>query len=164
VLRGARIAQIDSQAEFKLSAPVDQFYLPRVSVGQAAVLADDGRSALRVNKIYPQVRDGEFRIDLVYSELPPRGLARGQTLNIRLQLGESRSALLLDAGAFLQDSGGAYAFVLDSQGRQAERRPIKLGRRNLQAVEVSDGLRAGERVVTSSYAAFADRRRLRLQP
>jgi HlyD family secretion protein len=110
------------------------------------------------------VQNGEFRADMVFGSGAPPSLARGQTVNARVNLGASTSALLLPVGPFLQDSGGAFAFVVDASGQAAERRNVRLGRRNTQYVEVLDGLAEGERVVTSSYATYAERRVLRIEP
>lgn len=165
VARGARIGQVDSPAEFKLMGSIDQFYLPRLSTGLEGYVEAAGRRwPLRVTKVYPQVQNGEFRADLVFSAGVPPSLARGQTVNARVNLGASTSALLLPVGPFLQDSGGAFAFVLDAAGKTAERRSVRLGRRNTQHVEVLDGLAEGERVVTSSYATYTERRILRIEP
>lgn len=165
VARGARIGQVDSPAEFKLMGAIDQFYLPRLATGLEGYVEAAGRRwPLRVTKVYPQVQNGEFRADMVFGNGAPPSLARGQTVNARVNLGASTSALLLPVGPFLQDSGGAFAFVVDASGQAAERRNVRLGRRNTQYVEVLDGLAEGERVVTSSYATFAERRVLRIEP
>lgn len=162
--RGARIGQIDVPGEFKLTAGVDQFYLGRVAVGQAGSVEIAGEpQALRVTRITPQVTNGEFRVELKFDGAPPDGLRRGQTLPARLALGDAASALVLPNAAFIQDSAGAFVFVLDADGSRATRRDVRLGRRNPQRVEVLDGLREGERVIVSSYATYAARQHLVLE-
>jgi HlyD family secretion protein len=158
VERGARVGQIDSPAEFKLAGALDQFYLPRLAPGLAGVVDAGGRQwPVRVGKLYTQVQNGEVRADLEFTSGVPPGLARGQAVNARLVLGASLPALLLPVGPYLQHSAGVYACVLDASGAAAERRAVRLGRRNTRFVEVIDGLAAGERVVTSSYASYAER-------
>ncbi len=161
--RGARIGQIDTPDEVRLTAGLDQFYLPRVAVGQeGSVELDGGTRPLRVAKVYPQVANGEFRVDLEFREPPGADLRRGQTVQARLTLGRAETALVLPNAAFLQDSGGAFVFVVAADGASAERRTVRLGRRNPRYVEVLDGLSEGERVLVSSYAHFVDRDRLKL--
>jgi len=106
---------------------------------------------LTVTRVYPQVKDGTFVVDLAFQGASPPGLLPGQSLQGRLALGRDEPALTLASGAFLERSGGDYAFVIAQDGRTAERRRIKLGRRNAEQVEVLEGLAAGDRVVVSSY-------------
>ena len=122
------------------------------------------RSRLLVDKVYPQIAGGRFEIDLRFQGAEPPGLCRGQTLPLRLELGEAAEALLLACGAFLQDTGGRWAFVLDPGGRSARRREVSLGRRNGTSCEVLEGLQAGERVVVSPYEHYAGTDRLVLRP
>lgn len=162
--RGERIGQIDSPGANKLIAGVDEFYLGRVAVGQRAAIETGGRSyPLRVSKIYPQVRNGQFEVDLQFTGAEPAGLQRGQTLQARLTLGDPEPAVLIPNGSFYNDTGGAWVFVVSADGTEAVRRPVRLGRRNADVIEVLDGLDPGERVVTSPYTGFVDKDRLDLQ-
>jgi HlyD family secretion protein len=135
--------------------------LSRVAVDQRAELELDGRShTLKLARINPQVKNGQFEVELVFDGPVPAGLRRGQTVQPRLALGASTSALLLPIGAWLTDGGGTFAFVVN--GDRAERRALTLGRRNVRHVEVLAGLKAGEQVVVSSYAGYADKEQLNL--
>lgn len=161
--RGERIGQIDSPGRNKLMAGVDEFYLGRVALGQKASVEWGGRTyAARVAKIYPQVQNGQFQVDLTFTAGEPADLQRGQTLQARVVLGDPAPARLIPNGAFYAASGGAYVFVVDPDGRSAVKRPVRLGRRNATAIEVLDGLDAGERVITSPYTGFSDKDRLDL--
>ena len=156
--RGERLGQIDSAGRSKLEADVDEFYLGRVVVGQTAAIEADGKVyALKVAKIYPQVRSGQFRIDLVFDGPEPPSIQRGQTISTRLTLGDPSRAVLLPAGAFFNDTGGNWVFVVDDGGTSATRRAVRLGRRNNDFIEVLDGLKPGERVITSSYSGLVDK-------
>ncbi|HTY50250.1 MAG TPA: hypothetical protein VMB48_11220, partial [Steroidobacteraceae bacterium] len=137
---------------YKLSAKVDEYYLSRVHTGQgASIQLDDQSWPLKVVRVYPEVKSGSFTVDLAFEGATPSGLLRGQTLQGRLSLGADVPGLVLPAGAFLERSGGDWAFVLDGDGRSAQRRRIKVGRRNAEQVEILSGLSAGERVITSDY-------------
>ena len=161
--RGERIGQIDSPGRNKVVAGVDEFYLGRVLLGQRATVEWAGkRYGLKVRKISPQVNNGQFEIDLVFTDGEPDGVQRGQTLQARLTLGDPAPALLLPAGAWYNDTGGAWVFVVAPDGRSAERRSVRLGRRNADQVEVLDGLETGERVITSPYTGMTDKTRLDL--
>lgn len=160
---GERIGQIDELDAFKVSAFVDEFYLSRVTVGQAAEVEIDGKlHVLEVVKEYPDVRDRQFRIDLAFTGSAPPQIRRGQTLRMRLEIGQPADTLVLANGAFYDDTGGQWVFVIDGAGDFAERRAVRFGRRNPDGIEVLEGLREGERVVTSSYESLERFDRLRL--
>ncbi len=151
---GQRLAEITPDTGYKLSADVDEFYLSRVRDDQVAFVELDGQSIrARVARIYPQVNNGRFMIDLAFEGADPAALVPGQALQGRLTLGDDRPALVLAAGAFLERTGGDWAFVLSGDD-VAERRGIKIGRRNAEQVEIAAGLKAGERVITSDYMGY----------
>jgi HlyD family secretion protein len=156
--RGERLGQIDSAGRSKLVADVDEFYLGRVAVGQTATLETDGKTFnLKVAKIYPQVRSGQFQIDLTFDGPEPPSVQRGQTMQVKLTLGDSSRAVLIPNGAFFNDTGGNWVFVIDGSGRGATRRAVQLGRRNNDFIEVLGGIKPGERVITSSYSGLVDK-------
>jgi HlyD family secretion protein len=156
--QGERIGQIDSAGGNKLQADVDEFYLGRVRVGQTATADLDGKTyRLKVAKVYPQVRNGQFQIDLVFDGLAPSSVQRGQTVQTKLTLGDSSKAVLIPNGAFFNDTGGNWVFVVDRGGRGASKRQVQLGRRNADFIEVLGGLSPGERVITSSYSGLVDK-------
>ena len=158
VQQGERIGQIDSAGRNKLEADVDEFYLGRVSVGQTATAEVDGKTyKMKVAKVYPQVRNGQFKIDLVFDGAEPTSTQRGQTIQAKLTLGDSTRAVLIPNGAFFNDTGGNWVFVVDGSGGSATRRQVQLGRRNNDFIEVLDGLKPGERVITSSYSGLVDK-------
>ena len=156
--QGERIGQIDSAGANKLQADVDEFYLGRVAVGQTASADIEGKTyRLKVAKVYPQVRNGQFQVDLVFVGPAPASVQRGQTIQARLTIGDSSKALLIPNGAFFNDTGGNWVFVVDSSGNGASRRQVQLGRRNADFIEVLGGLQPGERVITSSYSGLVDK-------
>ena len=158
---GEQVGQIDSSGAWKLVADVDEYYLGRVAAGQKANLDYDGRTfALKVAKIYPQVKNGTFVVDLQFTGAEPAGVQRGQTLQAKLTLGDPAPALLIPNGAFYNDTGGTWVFVVAPDGRSAVKRTVRLGRRNADFIEVLDGLTPGEKVVTSPYTGLADKDRL----
>jgi HlyD family secretion protein len=159
--RGERLGQIDSPGHTKLNADVDEFYLGRVQPGQAASLDHDGKSyRLKIAKIYPQVKNGVFQVDLWFVGAEPAGIQRGQTLQAKLTLGDPAPARLIPNGSFYTDTGGAWIFVVAPDGRSAAKRQVHLGRRNADFIEVLDGLDPGEKVITSPYAGLTDKDRL----
>uniref|UniRef100_UPI0035CBE142 efflux RND transporter periplasmic adaptor subunit n=1 Tax=uncultured Sphingomonas sp. TaxID=158754 RepID=UPI0035CBE142 len=149
---GDPAGQIDSENSWKLIADVDEYYLGRVAVGQTAT--GDAGLRLVVTKVLPAVTNAHFRIELGFAGNPPAGLNRGQTLDVRITLGSTRPALLAPVGGWLDSGGGTAAFVLDASGHTARRRAIRIGRRNPETVEILSGLAPGERIVTSTTAAY----------
>jgi HlyD family secretion protein len=157
------IGQIDVPGRFKLEANIDEFYINRVAVGQMAHYQYLDRDyPARIEKIYPQVKNGDFLVDLLFINEEPPDLRRGQTLKTDLTLGDAFEATLIPNGAFYQDTGGAWIFVLNADGSEATRRKVKLGRRNSSYIEVLNGLEAGEKVVISAYEGYLKIDRLKI--
>lgn len=158
---GQKIGQINDLTDFKIEANLSEHYIDRMRSGLQATLKRDGRSyALRVRKVFPEVREGLSRTELVFEQGHPEPIRIGQTYNLSLQLGQSQQATLLPRGTFFQATGGKWVFVLSQDGRKAYRRSIRIGRQNPQYYEVEEGLAPGERVITSGYEAFREREEL----
>ena len=162
--RGERLGQVDSAGRNKLVASVDEYYLGRVQPGQTATVEMGGKTyRAKVAKIYPQVKNGVFEADLTFVGAEPPALNRGQTLQTKLTLGDPTPALLIPNGAFYNETGGSWVFVVAPGGGEAVKRNVRLGRRNADYIEVLEGLEPGERVITSPYTGFADKDRLDLE-
>jgi HlyD family secretion protein len=160
--RGGRLGQIDDPDEYKLNVRIDEFYLGRVDLQQAATAQHDDRDLdLQISKIYPQVNEGQFEVDMTFED-EPVGLRRGQTLQLKLTLGDNSDAVLIPNGSFYQETGGNWIFVVSPDGSEAIKRTVRLGRRNTDFIEVLDGLEPGEQVITSPYTSFVDMDRLNL--
>jgi len=160
--RGERLGQIDDPNGYKLNVRIDEFYIDRVDLQQAAVAEHNGRDIdLNISKIYPQITDGQFEVDMILAD-EPDGLRRGQTKQVRLTLGDNTDAILIPNGAFYQETGGNWIFVLSADRSEAIRRSVRMGRRNDEFIEVLDGLEPGEHVITSPYTSYIDMDRLAL--
>jgi len=152
---GQRIGQVDEVNVFKVNAFIDEFYLSRVTIGQTATVDVDGKNyELTVSNVYPEVTNRQFEVDLLFKGDTPAVIRRGQTLRMRLEIGQPADTLVLANGAFFDDTGGQWVFVVDPSGDFAERRNVRFGRRNPEGVEVLGGLKQGEEVITSSYESF----------
>lgn len=162
IVTGKNVGRIDDPSRFKLAASVDEFYLNRVAVGRHGSIAQDGRDyAVDISTIYPQIKDGRFAIELRFTNGQPP-LSPGQSVDAQLILGQPAPALLLPNDAFLNDSGGAWIYRLSADGRHAERRALRIGRRSNRQVEVLAGLAAGDRVIVSGYAAYGNSPKLQI--
>ena len=161
---GQRLGQIDVLNNFKVRAAIDEFYIARINVGQTGDFDLSGTTfGLKITKVYPEVKDGRFEVDLEFVGQPPQGIRRGQTLQVRLELGDLSEALLLARGGFYQKTGGQWVYVVDKSGDFAVKRNVKLGRQNPQSFEVLEGLEPGEKVITSTYDNFGDNDKLVLK-
>ena len=162
ISNGQRLGQVDRLDGFKVNVPVDEHYLPRVNMGQDGRFSlSDEEYGLEIQKVYPEVQGGLFEVDMFFTEESPEGIRRGQTLRIRLELGDLSEALLIPKGGFFNTTGGNWVYVVE--GDQAVRRPIRLGRQNPQFFEVLEGLEVGDQVITSSYDTYGDAEILILQ-
>ncbi len=160
IARGGRLGQIDDPDGYKLNVGIDEYYLGRVDLQQVAVATHRGRDIdLQVAKVYPQVNNGQFEVDMTLIN-EPAGLRRGQTLQLRLTLGDNSDAVLIRNGSFYQETGGNWIFVVSADGTEAVKRSVRLGRRNTDFIEVLAGLEPGERVVTSPYTSYVGMDRL----
>jgi HlyD family secretion protein len=153
--QGAVLGQVNSADRFKLTAQVDEFYLGHMTVGlQSDFTIGSQNFKAKIAKVYPQVINGTFKVDLYFDGATPPDIHVGQAVDLKLELGGASQAVIVPNGAFYQDTGGNWAFVVAPDGSYAEHRNIRLGRRNPDYVEVVDGLKPGERIVTSGYEDF----------
>lgn len=164
ISQGQRIGQVNVLTDYKIEADIDEHYIDRVKRDLVAVLERNGNEfPLRVRKVYPEVRNGRFRVDLIFTENKPETIRTGQSYNIKLQLGESSDALLLPKGSFFQSTGGQWIFVVVPGSDEALRRSIRIGKQNSKYYEVLEGLDAGEEVITSNYDSFGEAERIVLK-
>lgn len=162
IVRGGRLGQIDDPDGFKLNVQIDEYYLGRIDLQQLAIAKHQNHDyEMQISKIYPQVNNGQFEVDMKFNE-DPVGLRRGQTLQLKLTLGDNADAILIRNGSFYQETGGNWVFVVSADGTEAVRRTVRLGRRNTDFIEVIDGLEPGEKVITSPYTSYTDMDRLSL--
>jgi HlyD family secretion protein len=162
---GSRLGQVDRVDDYKIQAQIDEFYIERVRRGQTATTQPIGGTEyeLTVTRVYPEVENGQFRVDLQFADTSPESMRRGQSVRLKLELGSPEEARLLARGGFYQSTGGNWAYVLTDDGSAAERQPIRLGRQNPNYFEVLEGVEPGDKVVTSSYDTFGDADRLSLE-
>ena len=155
--RGERLGQIDILEGFKVRVPVDEHYIARINTGQHGEFTFDEKTyQITILKIFPEVTDGRFEIDMEFDGPQPENITRGQTLHIRLELGNLSTAILLPQGGFNQKTGGQWVYLIDAAGAFAIKRKINLGRQNPEVFEVLAGLQPGEKVITSSYDNYGD--------
>lgn len=161
---GQRIGQINVLTDFKVVAQIDEHYIDRIRRDLTATFdRASGNYRLTVRKVYPEVRNGQFKIDLVFEGDKPDNIRTGQTYHIRLELGQPEKAVLLPRGGFFQSTGGQWVFVLDKDGTNATKRSIRIGKQNPQYYEVLEGLEPGEKVITSGYEMFGSNAKVHLK-
>jgi HlyD family secretion protein len=157
IVPGKRIGQIDQLDAFKLRASIDQYYLSRVEVGTPGKIElDDETYNVAVERIYPEVVNDAFTVDIDFAAAAPPGLRRGQRLTVELSFGASTRSLIVERGGFMQHSGGRWVYLVAEDGRSARRAPVRFGRQNPRYLEVLEGLRPSDWIVTSSYTTFND--------
>ena len=155
--QGSAIGQINDLSAYKVTAMVDEHYIDRVVTGlTASFMRQDNSYDMLLRKVYPEVRDGKFKVDLTFGGELPDNIRTGQTYNLNLQLGQPVEAVYIPRGAFFQKTGGRWIYVVDETGEKAYRREIRIGRQNPRYYEILDGLAPGEKVITSSYDNFGD--------
>ncbi|HLO91009.1 MAG: efflux RND transporter periplasmic adaptor subunit [Chloroflexota bacterium] len=158
---GEHLAQIDIPGGFKVRANVDERYISRIVNGQAAEFDLGGELyKLVVNKIYTNVTNGSFQVDLIFDGKEPENIKRGQTLQLRIQFSGETDAVTIPRGGFYQETGGNWIYVIEPNGTYAVKRNIKIGRQNIYSYEVLEGLTPGEKVITSSYESFVNKDKL----
>ena len=154
---GQRIGQIDLLDRFKVRVEIDQYYLARVAIGTRGKFELDGTTyTVAVKKIYPEVTNNIFKVDMSFVDEPPTGLKRGQELTVELNFSEPTQSLMVTKGGFYQQTSGRWVYLLTEDGQSAIRTDIRLGRQNPRYVEVLEGLRDGDWIITSGYDSFND--------
>ena len=154
---GQKIGQVNDLSDYKIESKIDEHYIDRVRSGLSATFERQGSNyELNVRKVFPEVREGKFRAEFVFTNERPDNIRSGQTYYISLELGQPTESIIIPKGSFFQSTGGNWIFVLDAAGKKAYRRNIRIGRQNPQYYEVLEGLEIGERVITSSYDSYND--------
>jgi HlyD family secretion protein len=152
---GKRIGQIDILDNLKLKVGIDQYYNAKVTVGTMGKFTLDGTTyGVEVTKIYPEVLNSEFKVDMAFVGEPPQGIKRGQTLTVELSFSEPEKSLMVKKGGFYQGTGGRWAYLISEDGSSAQRATIRLGRQNPRYVEILEGLNEGDWIITSGYETF----------
>ena len=164
VTQGQRLGQVDIIGSFKVRVPIDELYLPKISAGLPATTDFAGKTyRLSITYIYPTIQNGRFEVDMNFEGETPQGIRRGQSLRMRVELGQPSEELLLPIGGFYKDTGGNWVFIMDGEGK-AVKRDVKLGRKmGSEFFEVLEGLKPGDRVITSSYENFGNNEVLLLE-
>ncbi len=152
---GKRIGQIDLLDKLKLSAGIDQYYISKVKEGTKGKLSLEGDTyTVEVQKIYPEVRDSRFTVDMAFVGEIPKGIKRGQTVTVELDFSEAGKSLMVPKGGFYNQTNGRWVYLLSGDRRSASRTNIRSGRQNPRDVEVLEGLREGDWIITSGYDSF----------
>lgn len=155
---GDNIGQINNISDFKLEANISETYIDRVHTGLIAELTNIGGDySVTLFKIYPEVTNGTFRAEFRFNNSKPKNIRSGQTYYLNLQLGESSSTLMVERGTFYQGNGESYVYVINADGDKAYKRPVRIARQNPRYYEITEGLAAGERIITSSYNLYKDK-------
>jgi HlyD family secretion protein len=161
--KGQRIGQINILSSYKIKAQINEHYIDRVRRGLVANLdRDNQKYKLKLVKVYPEVREGQFEIDLIFETKQPQNIRTGQTYYLNLQLGDTKESVQIARGGFFQSTGGQWVYVLNNKENEATKRVIKLGKQNPTFYEVIEGLKPGEKVITSSYDLFIDNDKLEI--
>lgn len=161
---GTRVGTINILDSYKMRVLIDEHYITRINRGLTADFDFAGRkNTLVISKVYPEVQNGTFAVDMVFTSPIPDQIRIGQTARIHLELGESEDALLLPKGGFYQNTGGQWIFLVDKSGQFAVKHNIRLGRQNPRYFEVLDGLKPGDQVIISDYESFGDADKLILK-
>lgn len=154
---GQKIGQVNDLSDYKIEALIDEHYIDRVRGGLNATFERQGVNyGLTVRIVFPEVREGRFRTEFIFTGNRPDNIRSGQTYYINLELGQPTEGIIIPKGTFFQSTGGNWIFVLDADGKKAHRRNIRIGRQNPQYYEVLEGLEAGEKVIVSSYESYKD--------
>jgi HlyD family secretion protein len=164
IQRGANMGQINVLTSYKVVSLIDEHYIDRVKTQLTAKLDRQGTAFdMVVKRVYPDVRNGTFEIDMIFPDSMPENIRTGQTYYISLQLGQPKVSVLVPIGGFFQETGGQWIYVLDPTESFAVKRNITIGRKNPKYYEVIDGLHPGEKVIISGYETFGKNDKLILK-
>lgn len=155
--KGEHLGQIDVQSGFKVRVGVEEHYLSRIFTGlKGDFQFADKTYKLVIKKVFTQVVNGQFNVDMAFIGTAPTGIRKGQTLQVRLFLSDETTALLLPKGGFYQQTGGNWIFKLSEDGKTAYKTDIQINRQSPDYYELTSGLKEGDKVITSSYETYGD--------
>ncbi len=164
VAMGFRLGQINVLDDYKVAAQVDQHWIDRIKKNLAATIDRNNKQFnLKITKVYPEVRNGQFQVDLVFTSEKPENIRAGQTYRISIELGQPQIKIQIPQGGFFSTTGGQWIYVVDPSGQFAEKRSIRTGKENPRYYEILEGLEAGEKVINSSYSTFGNNDKLILK-
>jgi len=164
IARGENMGQINVLSSYKVAAQIDEHYIDRVRAQLTATLdRQNSKFDLTVRRVFPEVRNGTFKIEMIFRDSMPDNIRTGQTYYISLQLGQPKRSVLVPIGGFFQETGGQWIFVLDPSESFATKRNISIGRKNPKYYEVLEGLKPGEKVIVSGYETFGKNEKLILK-
>jgi HlyD family secretion protein len=158
IAAGQRVGQVDIVGAYKVRVQIDELYFPKILTGLPATTDYDGKTYnLVITYIYPNITAGRFDVDMDFNGETPKGIRRGQSLRLRIELGQPSQELLLPMGGFYKDTGGNWVFIVEPGTDRAVKREVKLGRKmGSEYFEVLEGLKPGDKVITSSYENFGN--------
>ncbi len=164
IISGYRLGQIHILDNFKVTAEIDEHWIDRIKTGLPATLERNDRNFdLNIIKVYPEVRNGRFQVDMEFSGTKPDNIRTGQTYRINVELGQPIKAIQVSKGGFFESTGGQWIYVVDPSGGFATKRTIRTGRMNPRYYEILEGLQPGEKVVVSSYSSYGNNEKLILK-
>jgi len=164
IQKGENMGQINVLTSYKVTAQIDEHYIDRVKAQLTATLErQNSKFDLTVRRVFPEVRNGTFKIEMIFRDSMPDNIRTGQTYYISLQLGQPKVSVLVPIGGFFQETGGQWIFVLDPSESFATKRNISIGRKNPKYYEVLEGLKPGEKVIVSGYETFGKNEKLILK-
>ncbi len=157
ITKGTRLGQVDVTTGYKVRVDIDEHYISRIYNGQTGTFTLNNKMyTLMIKKVFTQVTNGRFQVDMQFQGETPEGIRRGQNLQIRVALSAEKEALLVAKGGFFQKTGGNWMFKISEDGKTAYRVDVRLGSQNTEYYEVLEGLNPGDKVVTSSYDSYGD--------
>jgi len=162
--KGERLGQLDVLSGFKVRADIDEHYISRIYTGQNGTFKFNEKNyKLTIKKVFTQVTNGRFQVDMLFEKEIPKGIRRGQSLQIRLALSDEKQAIQIPKGGFFQKTGGNWIFKISADGKTAYKTELQIGSQNTEYYEVLNGLHSGDKVITSSYDNYGDKQELILK-
>lgn len=134
---------------------VPESYADDLGIGMTAELQINGQTYTgTVSAISPEVQNNLVLARVQWQGHTPAGLRQNQRLSARILFDARDQVLTVPRGPFFESGGGRIVYVV--QDGVAYRRQIKPGASSVGAIEVLEGLQAGERIIVSSTSEFED--------
>ncbi len=151
------IGEIKVLEQFKIHTSLSEYYIDRITTGLPATVNYQNRKyPLKITRVVPEVKDRIFDVDLVFCGEMPENVRIGKSYRVQIELGQPEDAVIIPKGNFFQYTGGQWIYKLDESGNRAVKVPISVGRQNPRQYEIIEGLKAGDRVVTTGYEGFGE--------
>jgi HlyD family secretion protein len=164
VTPGTNIARVADPKKLKAEIKIAETQAKDVAIGQKATIdTRNGVVAGRVSRIDPSVQNGTVTVDVAIDDPLPQGARPDLSVDGTVEIENLKDVLYVGRPVHGQADSTIGLFKIASDGSEAVRVNVKLGRSSVTTIEVVQGLQVGDKVILSDMSAVDNFDRIRLK-